>query len=287
MTSKANRQIASKVSFETAWGKLGITPLMRAARLGDLDSCGQLLESGAEVDTADEAGWTALMGAAAEGHERIVQLLLDHGADAELESFDSATALHAATAYGHVGVVRQLLEAGADSTPRMRGRGPFDAGGTWTPMKLAANNGAGHAMQLLADAGAYLVDHDAAVYLHRAYIAMGRDVRLVRTGETETFQTNDDALYHPDVFVIGLPFQLPDGIPSCVQASIDTDDGGCIVPVTRDRDTTAPVAFFGSRPADGSIASFVAEGSAEAGVTRKVGNEDGGQDELSSLPWRR
>lgn len=124
MTSKTDLQSASKEPSETAWEKLGITPLMRAARIGELESCQHLLDSGAEVDTTDEAGWTALMSAAAEGHERIVQLLLDHGADVDSESFDGATALHAATAYRHSGVVRQLLEAGVDHTPWMRGRGP-------------------------------------------------------------------------------------------------------------------------------------------------------------------
>ena len=125
-------------------------------------------------------------------------------------------------------------------------------------------------MQLLADAGTHLVDHDAALYLYRAYVAMGREVILFQSGETETFQTHDDAVYHTDGFVIGLPFQLPDGIPPCVLAMIHTADDGCSVPVTSDRDTTAPIAFFGSRPADGSIAYFVAEGKGEASVTRDI-----------------
>ena len=88
MTSNADGQSASNDASEISWEKLGITPLMRAARAGD------------SVDTADEAGWTALMGAAAEGHEQIVQLLIDHGENVDAESFDTATALHAATANG-------------------------------------------------------------------------------------------------------------------------------------------------------------------------------------------
>lgn len=132
MTSKAIRRSASKQPSETTWRKLGITPLMRAARMGDLESCRQLLDSGASVDIADEAGWTALMGAAAEWHGRIVQLLLDHGANAASKSFDAGTALHAATACGHGGVVRQLLEAGADNTPWMRRSDPFDGASVGT-----------------------------------------------------------------------------------------------------------------------------------------------------------
>ena len=105
-----------------------------------------------------------------------------------------------------------------------------------------------------------MVDHDAALYLYRAYVVMGREVKLYHRGKTETCQTHDDAFYHPDIFAVGSPFQLPDGTPPCVQRLIHTYNGGCGVPVTGGRDTTAPVAFFGTRPADGSIASFVAKG---------------------------
>lgn len=260
MTSNADGQSASDVASETAWEALGITPLMRAARSGGLDACAQLLGSGAGVNAADAAGWTALMGAAAEGHESIVQLLLDHGADADAQSYDNASAMHAATAYGHAGVVRQLLGAGADGQSGMSGIGPFGGGGWWDPVKLAANNGDGEILQLLADAGARLVDHDAALYLYRAYAVMGREVKLHRKGQTETYQSHDDAFYHPDIFTVGAPFQLPDGTPPCVLKLIHADKTGCRIPVTGDRDTTAPVAFFGTRPADGSIASFEAKG---------------------------
>jgi len=138
--------------------------------------------------------------------------------------------------------------------------GPFGGGGWWDLGKLAANNGDGEILQLLADAGARLVDHDAALYLHRAYAVMGREVRLHRKGKTETFQSHDDAVYHPDIFAVGSPFQLPDGTPPSVLKLIHADKTGCSVPVTGDRDTTAPVAFFGTRPADGSIATFEAKG---------------------------
>lgn len=82
--------------------------------------------------------------------------------------------------------------------------------------KLAANNGDGEILQLLADAGAKLVDHDAALYLYRAYAVMGRDVKLFHRGKTETYQSHDDAFYHPDIFTVGEPFQIPDGTPPCV-----------------------------------------------------------------------
>ena len=39
---------------------------------------------------------------------------------------------------------------------------------------MAANNGDGEILQLLADSGACLVDDDAALYLYRAYAVMGR-----------------------------------------------------------------------------------------------------------------
>ena len=122
------------------------------------------------------------MGAAAEGHEQIVQLLIDHGANVDAESFDTATALHTATANGHAGVVRLLLGAAAECRSGMSGIGPFGGGGWWDSIKLAANNGDEETLQLLADAGAGLVDHDAALYFYRAYAVMGRDVKLFQRG---------------------------------------------------------------------------------------------------------
>ena len=62
---------------------------------------------------------------------------------------------------------------------------------------MAANNGDGEILQSLADAGARLVDHDAALYFYRAYVVMGREVKLYHRGKTETCQTHDDAFYHP------------------------------------------------------------------------------------------
>ena len=138
MTSNADGQSAPNDASETAWEQLGITPLMRAARSGDLDACVQLLETSAAADAADDAGWTALMGAAVEGHESIVQPLMDHGANLDAQSYDNASAVHAATAYGHAGVVRLLLGAGADCLSGIYGWVPSAAvaGGTrlnWPP----------------------------------------------------------------------------------------------------------------------------------------------------------
>jgi len=173
---------------------------------------------------------------------------------------NNASAMHAATLYGHAGTVRQLLAAGADGLSGMFGIGPVGGGGWWNPIKLPANNGDGEILQLLADSRARLVDHGAAQYLYRVYAVVGREVKLHRKGRTETYQSHDDAFYHPEIFTVGAPFQLPDGTPQCVERLVHTYSGGCSIPVTGDRDTTAPVAFFGTMPADGSIASFEAKG---------------------------
>ena len=108
--------------------------------------------------------------------------MIDHGANVDAESFDTATALHTATANGHAGVVRLLLGAAAECRSGMSGIGPFGGGGWWDSIKLAANNGDEETLQLLADAGAGLVDHDAALYFYRAYAVMGRDVKLFQRG---------------------------------------------------------------------------------------------------------
>lgn len=122
MASNADGQPASDGASETVWEALGITPLMEAARFGDLDACGQSLGSGATVDTAGASGWTVLLGAAAEGHESIVQLHLDHGADADARSNDNSSAMHEATAKGMPGQCASFWRLGLMAYPGCWGR---------------------------------------------------------------------------------------------------------------------------------------------------------------------
>jgi ankyrin repeat protein len=69
-------------------GILGMTPLMHAARAGNIGVVTVLLDNGSPVNaqatTGSVAKWTALSFAAAEGHVDIVKLLLERGADIDM-----------------------------------------------------------------------------------------------------------------------------------------------------------------------------------------------------------
>mmetsp|Transcript_20794 Transcript_20794/g.32575 ORF Transcript_20794/g.32575 Transcript_20794/m.32575 type:complete len:217 (+) Transcript_20794:169-819(+) len=90
--------------------------LWEAAETGNDGKVEQLLEKGAEVNSAsDEPGKkSALHLAATQGHALVVDRLLAAGADPNLPSEFGSTALHFASAYGHVIVINYLLQYGAD-----------------------------------------------------------------------------------------------------------------------------------------------------------------------------
>jgi len=60
--------------------ELGRTPLMYAARDGNLEKVKQLLKRGADVNLQDNNGRTALRYATAFGYEEIIALLKSYGA---------------------------------------------------------------------------------------------------------------------------------------------------------------------------------------------------------------
>ena len=59
----------------------GLTPLMRAAAIGQLESVVELLQEGADVNEIGPRGSTALMFAAGGGHLEVVCELVSYGAD--------------------------------------------------------------------------------------------------------------------------------------------------------------------------------------------------------------
>lgn len=73
--------------------KAGYSPLMFAARSGDVDSVRLLLDAGAKASDASGDGMTALTLATVRGHVPAALLLLDRGADPNVEDI-GYTALH-------------------------------------------------------------------------------------------------------------------------------------------------------------------------------------------------
>ena len=173
----------------------GYTPLLFAARSGDLASARMLLAAGADPNDTAPAGTSALVVATHSGHGALAEALLEAGADANA-SGAGYTPLHAAVLRGDESLVRALLAHGADpDVPLERGtryarQGKlFSLDTAWTgatPFFLAAKFGEGGIMRRLAEAGAnpHAVLHGgvtplmaAAGMLTRGFGRAGKDRR--------------------------------------------------------------------------------------------------------------
>jgi ankyrin repeat protein len=104
------------------------TPLLFAARVGDLASTILLVRAGADVDAADAWGVSAVTLAAHSGFGPIVQFLLDEGADPNAMGA-GFSALHLAVLRRDEPLARVLLAHGADPNARLA---------TWTPTRRAS-----------------------------------------------------------------------------------------------------------------------------------------------------
>ena len=96
----------------------GFTPLLFAARVGDLASARLLVEAGADVNEAAPDGAGALAIAALSGHGAVGAFLLDHGADPNAAEGGYAP-LHAAILHRDLNLAEALLAAGADPDARV------------------------------------------------------------------------------------------------------------------------------------------------------------------------
>ncbi len=141
----------------------GFTPLLFAARSGDVASAKLLLAAGADPNDTAPAGAGALAVATHSGHGALAALLLAAGADANAAGAGYAP-LHAAILRGDAGLVRALLAHGADPNARLvrgtryaRQGKLFSLDMAWTgatPFFLAAKFGRAHIMRSLAESGA-------------------------------------------------------------------------------------------------------------------------------------
>jgi len=139
------------------------TPLMFAARAGDLDSAKLLVASGANVNDVDAWGVSVMVLAAHSGFRDLVEFLLEKGADPNA-SGAGFTALHEAIMRRDEPLVRTLLAGGAsphlalkDWTPTRRQSSDFhfepELVGA-TPFWLAARFTQPAVMRLLVERGA-------------------------------------------------------------------------------------------------------------------------------------
>ncbi len=110
----------------------GQTALWWAACHGHLPLAQELVERGADVNTADHHGATPLIRAAQQGHLEMVQYLVGQGADTHARISDGRNALHLAVTNGHLSVAEYLLDIGNDPN-EMDGNG-------YTPLMVAVEN---------------------------------------------------------------------------------------------------------------------------------------------------
>jgi ankyrin repeat protein len=141
----------------------GFTPLLFAARVGDIDSARRLLSAGADVNEAKPDGATILVVAAHGGHAEFSKFLLEKGADPNAAGA-GYTALHAAILRSLPDLVEALIARGADVNARLakgtverRQSKVFTLEASLvgaTPFFLAAKFNEPKIMRMLADAGA-------------------------------------------------------------------------------------------------------------------------------------
>ncbi|MEO8679381.1 MAG: ankyrin repeat domain-containing protein [Vicinamibacterales bacterium] len=92
----------------------GYTPLLLAAREGNVAMVAAALKGGANPSRATSNGTTPLMLAAASGQAEAVSLLLGKHAAVNATEVKGQTALMFAAAYGRTEVIKALVESGAD-----------------------------------------------------------------------------------------------------------------------------------------------------------------------------
>lgn len=122
----------------------GTTPLMHAAKLGDIRRLERLLREGTDVNTAAPDGSTALVYAASSGNPVAVEVLLKAGARARTPA--GGEALITAAAEGDRASLELLLKAGVDPNYREKSGA--------TPLSIASQRHFGEIVKLLQQAGA-------------------------------------------------------------------------------------------------------------------------------------
>ena len=173
------RSLIDRGADVRARSKDGFSPLLFAAREGDLESAKILLAAGAEVNESSSEFGAPLLLAASSGHQDLALLLLQRGANPNAADRYGATGLHYALSRGIASLngasfanytsylirpnmlelTKALLARGAD--PNARIEKPCPLGGKdsqstvgATPFLLAATTDAAAIMRLLAAAGA-------------------------------------------------------------------------------------------------------------------------------------
>ena len=161
-TDERNTALETK----TKDGDLITTPLIIAARNGNLDSEKILLRYKADIkargtlkftDGQIVVGCTPLWAAAATGHLDVVELLIERNAEVDSRTLTGSTPLRAAAHGGHLDIVGCLVEHGADVNARQS----FDS----TPLMTTCCNGHMNVATYLIQHGANISSNMAQIYI--------------------------------------------------------------------------------------------------------------------------
>jgi uncharacterized protein len=113
----------------------GLTPLIFAAREGDIESAKALLEAGAKIDQQSEYGWTPLLTAVNNRNYKLAAFLLEKGANPNIANKGGWTPLYLATDnrnieggdypvpkpdMDHLEIIKALLDKGANPNARVK-----------------------------------------------------------------------------------------------------------------------------------------------------------------------
>lgn len=96
-------------------GRMAVTPLIGAARAGDVARLRTLLAEGADPNERGGVNdWTPLLHAIHKNQPESVKMLLEGGADINAKGREGMTPLIMAAGYGYADIVGLLLDRGAD-----------------------------------------------------------------------------------------------------------------------------------------------------------------------------
>ncbi|KAF5838117.1 ankyrin repeat-containing domain protein [Dunaliella salina] len=129
----ASKEMVEHGKQETAKKDQRWTPLLRAAKQGNLTEVKALLAQGASTEDELLDGCTSLYLASQEGHLEVVRELINAGANIDKPRDTGATPLYIASMKGQLPVVLELISKGA-SVDHVKKDG-------WTPLLIASQNG--------------------------------------------------------------------------------------------------------------------------------------------------
>ena len=116
-------------------GSGGLTPLVFAAREGDVETAKVLLDAGADINQTTEYGWTPLLVATNNRNYKLAAMLLERGANPNIANKGGWTPLYLATDnrnieggdypvpkpdLDHLEIIKALLEKGANPNAKIR-----------------------------------------------------------------------------------------------------------------------------------------------------------------------